>query len=40
MKQEEQSDWKVFGMSVDIQRDVVGDTRECDILNSLINVDP
>ena len=40
MKQEEQSDQKGFGMSVDIQRDMVGDTSERDILNSLINVDP
>lgn len=40
MKREEQSDRKGFGMSVDIQRDVVGDTRERDILNSLIKVDP
>lgn len=31
---------KAVGMSVDIQRDVVGDTRECDILNSLFNVNP
>lgn len=31
---------KGVGMSVDIQRDVVGDTRECDILNYLFNVNP
>lgn len=31
---------KGIGMSVDIQRDVVGDTRECDILNYLFNVNP